>query len=229
MELIVMIAADLDSERRIGAGIVVGVSGGRLYIVTANHVVRHGTQQARTLGVTFRSLPGEPAAAKLLSDFDEGLDLAVLAVDSGGLGIKTRSLPFDRLGDANVLYRGDPVYAVGQPNGVRWRVSATPDRMSRKAADSIYFESSSVAPGHSGGGLLNGRWQLVGMIRGDQTPEGEAVRLSRVIERLKEWGYPVNLGRGGSVEGKWAGTVDFGDGKVGTHQYQFVVDGEVRG
>ncbi|MBM3739318.1 MAG: formylglycine-generating enzyme family protein [Acidobacteria bacterium] len=37
------------------------------------------------------------------------------------------------------------------------------------------------------------------MIKNDQPPEGEALRIERLIERVKQWGYPVQLAAGGVV------------------------------
>jgi hypothetical protein len=33
----------------------------------------------------------------------------------------------------------------------------------------------------------------VGVIRSDQPPDGEAVRIDRILEKLRQWNYPVNL------------------------------------
>lgn len=191
--LIVMVGGQESGADTLGAGIIVGVRADRLYIITANHVVRRAGQN---LHVKLRSLPGERVPAKLLEDRDPQLDLAVLSV----MAVKRHAIPvdevpFDRLGDANAMKRGDAVYHVGHPNGIPWRVNVTPDRVSDRAGDLIKFESNSIAPGDSGGGLFNGRWELVGMIKADQPPDGIAVSIGRILGRLKQWGYPVNLTR----------------------------------
>ena len=191
--LVVMIQGKLAGSDTIGAGIIVGVRGDRLYIVTANHVVRQGTQEeAQDLRVLFRWLPGESAPARLLTDVDHGLDLAVLSV-TNLKAISLPKLPFDRLGDTTALKRTAPVYSVGYPNGRPWYSRVTPDAISEASTDLLKFESLFLAPGHSGGALVNERWELVGVIRSDQPPDGEAVRIDRILEKLRQWNYPVNL------------------------------------
>lgn len=193
-KLIVMIKGQLADVETVGAGIIFGVEHDRLYIVTANHVVRWGTRNAQDFKVNFRFLPGETVEAKLLEHKDTQLDLAVLCVvDLERHAIPVDVLPFDRLGDANVLEREDAVYHVGYPNGIPWRINVTPDRISEKRRSLIKFESNSIAQGCSGGGLFNARWELVGMIKADQPPDGVAVSIQSILETLRQWNYSVNL------------------------------------
>lgn len=196
LDLVVMISALVDGQDGIGAGIIFGAGGDRVYVATANHLVRRGGVEAQQIGVRFRSLPGAAAPARLLADLDPGLDLAVLSVAGiKGLGLDLAALRFDRIGKPDTLKRGDGVFAVGQPGGSRWRLSVSPDRVARVTGDVVQFESTFIAAGHSGGALLNQQGQIVGMIRRDQPPDGEAVHLARVLERVGDWGYPVSLGR----------------------------------
>ena len=210
LQLVVVITGRLGGVDRLGAGIVVGEGGDRLYIATANHVVRQGGKPVQDLRVRFKALPGEALEAKLLDDFDDKLDLAVLSVaDLKRRGIDVSALPFARLGDLNALTRGSEVYELGHPNGKRWRMNVAPDRFARKTGDWLHFESTFLASGHSGGALLNDRREIVGMLRGDQPPDGEALSIVRVVERLRDWGYTVSLGIKPAVEiaGRWVSQV----------------------
>lgn len=197
--LIVMIEARIGQQLINGAGIVLGVQGDRLYIATANHVVRWGDNEAEDIKVELRILPGEPFAAKLLNSRSgsRALDLAVMVVR----GVETDAipvslLPFDRLGNTPGMRRADAVYSVGNPRGNRWRVNVSPDRVSQLDGDLIKFESQVIAPGHSGGGLFDASGRLVGMIRADQPPVGEAVKIDRILEKARHWGLPVDLVEG---------------------------------
>jgi hypothetical protein len=193
-EMIVMVRGTLGGTPTFGAGIIVGSRSDRLYIATANHVVRKGLNDAEDLRVEFRSLPGEAIEANLLEHADESLDLAVLNVP--GLSerhISVEGLPFDLLGDPDGLERGDPVFHVGNPNGTRWRSNVTPDAVSLVVGTEIRFESYRVAPGSSGGGLFDQRWNLVGLVRADQPPDAVAIPIDIVLQRLEGWGYPVDL------------------------------------
>jgi hypothetical protein len=207
--LIVMITAKFmdPDEERFGAGIIFGLGNDRVYIATANHVVRKGPQESQSLRVRFKWLPGEAIEAKLLENSESNLDLAVLAV-VGGHGMDLDSLPFHlaasamdlQSGNPNSLKRGDAVYSIGYPRGQQWRVNVTSDKVSDRSDNTISFESATIGKGHSGGALLNEKWEVVGMITADEPPDGVAVNIWSVIGALRQWGYPVRLGlRGGRV------------------------------
>jgi alpha-tubulin suppressor-like RCC1 family protein len=194
MRLLVRIDAKLADRDSFGAGIVIGAANDQIYIVTANHVVRDGTQPSHDVQVEFRGLRGKPVPAVLASHFDVGEDLAVVTVANAKLhGIDVNSFPFDRVGDPAVLTRGDPVFLAGHPQGVPWSLSVTPDGFIEADEEWLRFESKSLYPGHSGGALLNFHLEIVGLLRSDQQPNGEALSITKVLAMLKEWGYPVKL------------------------------------
>ncbi len=190
--LIVMITCRFAEREGLGAGIIFGYSATRVYIATANHVVRQGTDEAESVRVQFKWLPGESIKAKLLEHVDSNLDLAVLVV-TYRMESDLKSLTLDQLGDSTSLKRGDTVHSIGNPRGQQWRVNVTPERVSDKVGDSIFFESGFIGPGHSGGALVNERWELVGMIKADEPPDGVAVNIRSMLDALSRWGYPVKL------------------------------------
>jgi S1-C subfamily serine protease len=96
--LIVMVSGQLGGEETFGAGIIFGLGPNRLYIVTANHVVRRGQVEVENLSVEFRALPGEPIPVTLLRHHDRELDIAVMrVVDVESIGLPIDTVPFDRL------------------------------------------------------------------------------------------------------------------------------------
>jgi hypothetical protein len=192
-KLVVVVRGSLDGTDVLGGGLIVGMGQDRLFIATANHVVRQGVKTAERLRVRFRWLP-ESFEASLLEDVDPTLDLAVLSVRGlAQLAIGEAALSFDQLGDVRATKRGAPVYSVGHPRGTLWRIGVTPERVSQISGEAILFESSVLLPGHSGGGLVDDHGRLLGMIRKDLQPDGDAVIMDRVIERLREWNYPIAL------------------------------------
>lgn len=194
--LVVMIDGKLGGSSTQGAGILFGLGQDRLYIATANHVVRRGADQASELKVQLKWLPGEPQQATLLTTADPNLDLAVLAVTGlNKLGISNGTVPFDLLGDATSLKRGDAAHTLGYPSGRAWDMPVSEDRVANAAGGSIQFESAFLYPGNSGGALLNGKYELIGLVRKDEPPNGEAASIDNVTERLKAWGYTVSLRR----------------------------------
>jgi len=199
-QLVVMIRGPMGGAETIGAGIIFGVSteSDRLYIATANHVVRRGTMEAQKLQVQFRWLPGDPVTATLLTHRDASLDLAVLAI-TGLERIRVRPerppFAFDQLGDTTSIGRGNPVYPLGYPHGDPWIKPVTAAPIAHASVDSITFQTSFLSAGYSGGALLNGQFELIGMVRRDEPPNGEAANIDRIVEKLTQWGYPVELSR----------------------------------
>ncbi len=191
MPLIAMVSGQFGSSAVFGAGIVFGRAKDRLFIATANHVVRRGPEVA-ALQVRLRPWPERRFPAKVEEHADRDLDLAVLRLEDLQ-GIDVCALALDRMGDTNTLQRGSGVYPMGNPNGVPWGLPVQADRIADVHGAEIAFQSALIAMGHSGGGLLNSQAQLVGMIRADEPPYGLAIRLDKVLETLRAWGYPVHL------------------------------------
>lgn len=191
-QLVVMIRGKLADVDVIGAGLIFGIDQDRIYVVTANHVVRQGPQTAVTgLQVLFKWLPGEWTDARLLSDFDADLDVAVIAVPGARSLILNRRLMFDRLGGEP--QRKDQVFTVGYPGGQQWFSRVTADIVSGTTSDLVTFETTFLQPGSSGGALVNGNWEILGLVKQDQPPNGVAVRMDRVVEKLTQWGYVNRL------------------------------------
>jgi hypothetical protein len=178
-----------------GAGIVVGRERDVLYVVTANHVVRHGAVDARELRVTLRRAAGTPRAARLLPRPDPALDVAVLAVQGVPRAAFDVCSELDMLpaqGDAGAV-RGAKVLPIGHPNGVAWALPAVPDAISQADADRIVFQSTILSPGHSGGPLLTPGGTLLGLITQDAPPFGVALPAPRVLDALRKAGVPVQI------------------------------------
>ncbi len=192
--LVAMISCRLGEEESFGSGIVFDSGSGRLYIATANHVVRKGDQEGRNIRVLLSFLPGESLSGKLLSNYDGKLDIAVLAItDLKENGVDLELLHFDRLGTSSNLKRGDPLYSLGYPQKRPWQLNVVPDRLAERAGDVLRYESNFVKEGHSGGAVLNESRELIGMIIKDSSLYVEAINIDRVLLALRNWGYAVAL------------------------------------
>ncbi|MEK6373849.1 MAG: ankyrin repeat domain-containing protein [Acidobacteriota bacterium] len=187
MELVAMVRSELGS----GAAIVLSHEGNRVYLATANHVVRQGGTEAQTVSVQLKALGPRWRSARLQPAVgDADLDFAVLSVD--GTGLNVCALPLHLGGDSG-LHRGDAVYPVGYPGGILWAMPLTPDHASQVSPSQISFESQFVRVGFSGGALLNERGEIVGMITADEPPLGRAVPLALILQAARAAGYPVQL------------------------------------
>jgi hypothetical protein len=203
---VVMVEGKLEGTTRFGAGIVVGARAGRLYVATANHVVRAGRSgEASDITVQFRFLPGEKFPARLLDSRSKDLDLAVLSVNTQSANIPLDQFNFNILGKSTELKRGSDVYPLGNPRSVNWGVSLKPEKVDKTRVAEIAFQSSYIQPGHSGGALLDDCGDIVGLIIKDSVPNGVAIRIESVLEALRQWNYPINMKATGSCTAPPAG------------------------
>src|SRR6476619_1289918 len=107
--LVVAITSQFESGSEFGSGIVVGTAGGRLYVATAEHVIRQSGEIAKRIEV---KLTGSAPAvtAEVFRRAGDGLDLAVLTVTQTA-NLNLEAPPFDlrRAADLATARRGDPV------------------------------------------------------------------------------------------------------------------------
>lgn len=186
--LAMITCAASEGAESFGAGILVGMEKDRVWIATAAHVVQPCSADIQ---VRFKGA-GRDYTATVVRKADPPLDLAVLSV-AGVRPADLTAVPLDRLGDPTSLKRGDPLYLVGNPAGEAWSASDTPDRMVNTEGDLLNFTSIAIAQGHSGGALLNDRWEVVGMIVADSRTGSRAVSVEKVVKTLRAWKVPVAL------------------------------------
>ena len=85
------------------------------------------------------------------------------------------------------------VFFIGYGGSVAWHTRAAPDAISRLSGETIYFQSAFLVPGDSGGILVSEDWRIVGMLRSDNAGEANALAVARILDKLREWNYPVAL------------------------------------
>lgn len=151
-----------------GAGVVLDPGG---LVMTNHHVVFAGGRRGGGLRVALRD--GRSFGASVVRR-GRGLDLALLRLEDG-----SGDLPAMRFGDSDALRVGELVYAIGHPWGRPGAVTSGivsgldvmrgPGRRggrqgSRRGPSGRYLQSDvSLAPGNSGGPLLNARGEVVGI------------------------------------------------------------------
>ena len=187
--LVVQVLATGGDEEEVGAGIVVTASN-RIVIATAAHVVRRA-QEGGKVRVVFQFARNDTIEA-LVDQLDRELDLAVLSVPREGRA--AMQFAFDRGGDPGALEIGALVVPVGCPDRRCWEPPVSGDRVISASARRVRFESFFLSPGSSGGALFNEQWEVVGLVTEKNTQDGVAVGMSEVVDRLRKWGYTVQLG-----------------------------------
>jgi serine protease Do len=144
------------SGRGIGAGVIWPGDG----LVLTNHHVVSGRRRRRNVRVALHD--GRTLDADVLKS-DRSLDLALLRLEGG-----QADLPAATVGDSDALRVGELVYAIGHPWGSVGAVSAgivggVGERRGQGRGSSARYVRSDVAlaPGSSGGPLLNARGEVV--------------------------------------------------------------------
>jgi serine protease Do len=141
-----------------GSGLVLTPDG---FMLTSAHVVAGHGRQGRAAFVDGRELPFSIVGSDRLSD------LAVLRTDA-------RDLEPATLGDAERLRVGQLVVAIGNPHGFAGSVTAgvvsalgrsLPARAGTnvRIIDNVIQTDAALNPGNSGGALVNGRGEVVGI------------------------------------------------------------------
>ena len=141
-----------------GSGVIISPDG---YIVTNNHVV----QDADRIEVTLNDK--RTYSAKVVG-LDPSSDLAVIKIDE-------KNLPTVPFGNSDNVKVGEWVLAVGNPFNLTSTVTAgivsakarnihiLPDPAGGSALESFIQTDAAVNPGNSGGALVNGNGELVGV------------------------------------------------------------------
>jgi hypothetical protein len=189
--LVVMVTGKLGAQDSFGSGIICGFRQHTIYIATADHVVRNGLTEIAELQVEIWSRRGIPMAATLLADRDTDHDLAVLAVDADprALGLPSATALSLRFGTSATLHHGDKVNVIGYADRLPWKLLGEPGTFDKAVAEKLQFTSQYVVAGDSGGALFDAKWNVVGMVRGDEHPNAEALSIERVLADLKDWNY----------------------------------------
>ena len=150
-----------------GSGVIISADG---YIITNAHVV----DGADTITVELSD--GSTHKAKLTGSYTNG-DIAVVKIDA-------QDLPAAAFASMDTVHQGEPVYAVGNPEGnfsgsITGGILSALDRQIRVSVeaesggyisgtrtitlDVLQFDAA-VSPGNSGGGLFDGDGNLIGIV-----------------------------------------------------------------
>jgi S1-C subfamily serine protease len=153
------------SGQALGSGFVVDDKG---YILTNAHVVESDSgQRADSVTVVFNKGGSETQRVKgELVGVDTGSDVAVVKVDPKGLTL--RPLP---VGDSAKVVIGEPVVAIGNPLGYDFSITSgivSATRRSLQAPNDQTIPNgiqtdAAINQGNSGGPLIDGRGQVIGI------------------------------------------------------------------
>ena len=145
-----------------GAGVIWSENG---LVMTNHHVIPRGARRGRSANAVRVTLRDGRSFGARVVERGRSLDLALLRLEGD-----PDDLPAARFGDSDALRVGELVYALGHPWG---RVGAVTSgivsglgvaRGAGRGASARYVQSDvSLAPGNSGGPLLNAGGEVVGI------------------------------------------------------------------
>lgn len=135
-----------------GSGFIISPDG---YILTNAHVVANAGKIIITLSDD-REFPAE------LIGSDEKTDVALLKIEA------EQPLTAGKIGNSDILQVGEPVLAIGSPYGLDQTVtSGIISALGRRLPNETYIPfiqtDAAVNPGNSGGPLMNGKGEIIGI------------------------------------------------------------------
>ena len=156
-----------------GSGVIIGVNGNELLIVTNNHVVSNESSSYYSVthsnGLTVTFADGESAKATIRGT-DPYSDLAVITVDLSELSSSTKdSIRIAVLGSSDDAKIGSGVIVIGNAGG--YGQSVTSGIISAKDREvtivnvtrKLIQTDAAINPGNSGGGMFNAAGELIGI------------------------------------------------------------------
>jgi serine protease Do len=181
-------------QRSLGSGFIIGSDGA---ILTNAHVVDNAKR------ILVRLSDKREFEGKLLGK-DPKTDIAIIKIDT------KETLPKVQLGDSDRLQVGEWVMAIGNPFGLdntvtSGIVSAKGRHIGAGPYDNFIQTDASVNPGNSGGPLVNGRGEVVGINIAivSQTGANTGIAFATPINLVKE--VLPELESNGRVKRGWAG------------------------
>ncbi|HAS74049.1 MAG TPA: peptidase S1 [Clostridiales bacterium UBA8960] len=189
-----------------GSGVIFDETPELLFIVTNHHVISNATD------VIVELAKDQIVNAKLVG-FDEATDLAVISVTKSDVDeALLKEIKPIIIGDSDALKIGEVAIAIGNPlgynNTVTKGIISAVDRQVDQEGNIMYIQTdAAVNPGNSGGALVNGKGELIGINTAkiaDTNVEGMGFaiptgKMMEIVTELLEKGYVARpyLGIGG--------------------------------
>jgi len=173
-----------------GAGVVIGIRGADIFILTVKHVVadRGAEVKARF------SVDRKTSYPALISNISTAKDAAfVVAHDANLAEILRQAIAWDSLPAKSSSTEYPYVTIIGNSGGEGWTKSDVPERVIARNANAIKVEALSTRPGSSGGGVFDQSEQLVGIVSDENGQVAGVVPIDVGLKEASGFGIPVDL------------------------------------
>ena len=161
--VVIDVRDDDDEQVASGSGVVVGPWSGDpkkgMKVATNCHVVEDAPK-----GVVSFVGGGKYWGIGRVEGRDEARDVCIINAAIFDMDFKPLLLPAAQLGSSGSLQVGDPVYAIGAPQGLESTLSSGLVSGFREYEEGRYIQTTApISPGSSGGGLFDAQGRLVGI------------------------------------------------------------------
>jgi PEGA domain/Curli production assembly/transport component CsgG/Trypsin-like peptidase domain len=179
-----------------GAGILFHVDSRYAYGITARHVLFRQGRMVEGLQAHFQAWPNQqfPVDAYKLHHEE---DLAVFRADLSALGLSVqeilRLIPFDQLGSSTELDPGDLLHSMGHSTVGGWISPKEDIKFGRTDGKNGFLFELACPQGHSGGGVFDKDWRLVGMMIEEERPYCRALRIEPILKIVQGWMIDIDL------------------------------------
>lgn len=169
-----------------GAGMVIGVEGPDVYILTAYHVVGFEDNLAKKIEIRFPDFPNISFDAQIIRE-NNALDIAVLKVLRPNFDFKTVHF----ISDFTKIQPETKTITIGHPGNIgNWHLSKGEIREIDEGIPTYIFKfkDDDVYPGSSGGAVFSERGEWIGLVLRTNGVRTTCIKSERIINELKEWG-----------------------------------------
>lgn len=179
-----------------GAGILFHVDARYAYGITARHVLFRQGRKVEGLEAHFRAWPNQQFPVEGYKFHNEE-DLAVFRADLSALGLSVpeilRLIPFDQLGSSTELDPGDLLHSMGHSTVGGWISPKEDIKFGRTDGKNGFLFELPCPQGHSGGGVFDQDWRLVGMMIEEERPYCRALRIEPILKIVQAWKLDTSL------------------------------------
>lgn len=179
-----------------GAGIIFHIDSQYAYGVTAKHVLYQQGKMVQGLKAQFRAWPGQQLSVEGFKLHHEE-DLAVFRADIRPLNLSVQEIlqgvPLDQLGASEKLDPKDALYSMGHSTAGGWIAPKEEVRFAQGDGRNSFLFEYPCPQGHSGGGVFDGEWRLVGMMIEEERPYCRALRIEPILRIVQGWKIDIDL------------------------------------